>query len=48
MKKRDKLIHDYFGVDLEAVWKSATEDVPAFKGEVKRILKELKSSRRRK
>lgn len=25
---RDKLIHDYFGVDLEAVWKTAREDLP--------------------
>ena len=25
---RDKLIHDYFGVDLKIVWKAATEDVP--------------------
>ena len=28
---RDKLIHDYFGVDLMAVWKTATEDVPSLK-----------------
>ncbi len=25
---RDKLIHDYFGVNAEVVWKTATEDVP--------------------
>lgn len=25
---RDKLVHDYFGVDLDAVWLSAVEDVP--------------------
>jgi uncharacterized protein with HEPN domain len=25
---RDKLVHDYFGVDLDAVWLAATEDVP--------------------
>lgn len=24
---RSKLIHEYFGVDLEAVWKTATEDL---------------------
>lgn len=24
---RSKLIHEYFGVDLEAVWKTAREDV---------------------
>lgn len=38
---RDKLIHDYFGVDLEAVWTTATEDILVFKEEVRRILKEL-------
>ena len=26
---RDKLAHDYMGVDLQAVWDSATIDVPA-------------------
>jgi uncharacterized protein with HEPN domain len=25
---RDKLIHDYFGVNLLAVWKTAAEDLP--------------------
>ena len=24
---RNKLIHDYFGVDTEVVWKTATEDI---------------------
>ena len=28
---RDKLIHDYFGVDLMAVWKTATEDTKILK-----------------
>lgn len=28
---RSKLIHEYFGVDLEAVWKTATEDVVQLK-----------------
>jgi uncharacterized protein with HEPN domain len=26
---RDKLVHDYFGVNLQVVWKTAIEDVPA-------------------
>ena len=26
---RDKLVHDYMGVDLEAVWDTAVRDVPA-------------------
>ena len=28
---RDKLIHDYFGVDLDAVWDTAKRDVPPLK-----------------
>lgn len=26
---RDKLIHDYFGVDIDVVWKTAVEDIPS-------------------
>jgi len=25
---RDKLIHDYFDVDVETVWETATKDIP--------------------
>ena len=28
---RNKLIHEYFGVDLDTVWKTASEDVPQLK-----------------
>ena len=35
---RDKLVHDYMGVDLEAVWKTATEDIPSLKQQVEEIL----------
>ncbi len=38
---RNKLIHDYFGVDIEKVWLTATEDIPHLKAEVMRILNEL-------
>ncbi len=37
---RDKLVHDYFGVDLQFVWITATEDVPALKPEIERVLAE--------
>jgi uncharacterized protein with HEPN domain len=37
---RDKLIHDYFGVDLGAVWLTARDDVPGLKTEVSRLLEE--------
>jgi len=35
---RDKLIHDYFGVDIEKVWLTATEDLPTLKTEIQKIL----------
>ena len=38
---RDKLIHDYFGVDLDKVWLTGVEDLPVFYEEVKRILSDL-------
>jgi uncharacterized protein with HEPN domain len=28
---RDKLIHDYLGVDVNVVWKTIKEDIPALK-----------------
>ncbi|MFQ5891089.1 MAG: DUF86 domain-containing protein, partial [Gemmatimonadota bacterium] len=36
---RDKLIHGYFGVDLDAVWKTVTTDLPKLKSAVDRELK---------
>ena len=38
---RDKLIHDYFGVDIETVWLTATQDIPVLKSEIKTIVNEL-------
>lgn len=38
---RDKLIHNYFGVDNEAVWKTINEDLPVFKKNINKILKEI-------
>lgn len=35
---RDKLIHDYFGVDIEKVWLTASEDISKLKIELARIL----------
>ena len=34
---RDKLIHEYFGVDSRVLWKTATEDVPQIEAEFKEI-----------
>ena len=35
---RDKLIHQYFGVDLEVIWKTITEDIEPLKECVQGIL----------
>jgi uncharacterized protein with HEPN domain len=37
---RDKLIHDYFGVDIQTVWLTATEDIPVLKQQIVRIIKD--------
>jgi uncharacterized protein with HEPN domain len=34
---RDKLIHEYFGVDLGAVWDTATKDLPVLKKQILEI-----------
>jgi len=38
---RDKLIHDYFGVDITAVWSTAKKDIPILKKQAEQILKEI-------
>ncbi|MEW6753308.1 MAG: HepT-like ribonuclease domain-containing protein [Candidatus Latescibacterota bacterium] len=35
---RDKLIHDYFGVDIDKAWLTAIEDLPVLRAHVERIL----------
>lgn len=35
---RDKLIHNYFSVDLDAVWDTVQKDVPMLKRELNTIL----------
>ncbi|HEX8600471.1 MAG TPA: DUF86 domain-containing protein [Chloroflexia bacterium] len=38
---RDVLIHNYMGVDLEAVWKVTQDEVPNLKKRVEAILTEI-------
>lgn len=40
---RDKLIHHYFGVDIEKVWNTAQEDLPVLKEQVTGILKDYRT-----
>lgn len=35
---REKLVHDYMGVDLDAVWLTATRDVPMLREQLKDLI----------
>ncbi len=39
---RDKLVHHYFGVNLEVVWYIIQDDLPPLKEEIRRILEQKK------
>lgn len=36
---RDNLVHEYFGIDYDEVWKTIKEDLPALKKEIEILLK---------
>jgi len=38
---RDKLIHDYFGIDYDIVWDIIVNEIPALKNEIEIIFKDL-------
>ena len=38
---RDKLVHDYHHVNLQLVWQTATESVPAIVPQIRQMLDEL-------
>jgi uncharacterized protein with HEPN domain len=38
---RDKLIHEYFGIDIEILWKVAKDEMPPLKTTIKSILRDL-------
>lgn len=42
---RDKLVHDYFGVDIGQVWLTAKDDLPLLKAEIQKILQNRKEHR---
>jgi uncharacterized protein with HEPN domain len=35
---RNKLIHDYFGLDLDVIWKTATEDAPGLLAQIEDLI----------
>ena len=34
---RDKLIHDYFGVNLQTIWNTVKKDIPNLRPKVKQV-----------
>lgn len=38
---RDKLIHDYFGVDIRVVWRTVQEDLPELIRHLEMMLRDL-------
>jgi len=38
---KDKLIHHYFGVDMEVLWLTATENVPRLKVLISRVIMDM-------
>ena len=41
---RNKLIHDYFGVNLEVIWKTVTEDMPKLIPLIKQVIEDQTSA----
>ena len=40
---RNLLVHEYFGIDLQQVWDSATIDVPLLRQQIQPILREVEA-----
>ncbi len=39
---RNKVVHEYFGIDEEILWKTIQEDLPVFKKQIARLLSDIK------
>ena len=42
---RDKMIHEYFGVNLQLVWDAVEQEIPPLKREIEAILRESAAGR---
>jgi uncharacterized protein with HEPN domain len=38
---RDKVVHEYFGVDLKVVWKTATDHIPEIRPLIQKVLENM-------
>ena len=43
---RDKLIQEYFGVDLEIVWQVIQNELPPLKPQIRKILEDMDSGKK--
>lgn len=43
-RTRDRMIHQYFGVDLDEVWNIVKKDLPQLKKQIQKIKEELESN----
>lgn len=43
---RDKMIHHYFGVDLDIVWRIIKDDIPTLKEQILKIKEEIIQSKK--
>lgn len=41
---RDKIIHHYFGINLDTIWKVVQDDIPKLKENILKIKKELEKN----
>ncbi|MBI2459785.1 MAG: DUF86 domain-containing protein [Parcubacteria group bacterium] len=39
---RNKVVHEYFGIDEEILWQTIQEDLPIFKRQIAKLLRDIK------
>jgi uncharacterized protein with HEPN domain len=44
---RNKLIHEYFGIDLNSVWKTTKDDLPVLKKQIAGILESMNNNQKK-
>ena len=42
---RDKLIHEYFGVDVEVLWRTVTLDIPHLKVLICKVMDDIEDKK---
>ncbi|HED37404.1 MAG TPA: DUF86 domain-containing protein [Ignavibacteria bacterium] len=39
---RDILVHDYFGINTEVIWKTANKDLPELREKIQKLINDIK------